>query len=186
MNEYPCGRQDWTCEGFNPPAPGASVRCTQHRGFRPFSMTRIWSGRRGWCRWCGWQSRRGCMPAVEAVERAVGERGDEGVVCGRGDAGRRRQHRRPRRPTSRRDEPGLHRCPGAVDVGPVPARFHLRDVRQLGAVHTRVLAGLGTAAPRQLAGTDGLAFVDIDDTIRQVHGYAQEGRRRRLLRGQWT
>jgi len=29
--------------------------------------------------------------------------------------------------------------------------------------------------PRLLAGTDALAFVDIDDTIREVHGYAKQG-----------
>ena len=48
-------------------------------------------------------------------------------------------------------------------------------VRQLDAVASRALAGLATAVPRLLAGTDALAFVDIDDTIRQVHGYAKQG-----------
>jgi hypothetical protein len=40
---------------------------------------------------------------------------------------------------------------------------------------SRTLAGLATAAPRLLAGTEALAFIDIDDTIREVHGYAKQG-----------
>jgi len=53
--------------------------------------------------------------------------------------------------------------------------FTFGHVRQLDAVHTRVLAGLAGSVPRLLAGAETLAFVDIDDTIRQVHGYAKQG-----------
>jgi len=53
--------------------------------------------------------------------------------------------------------------------------FTFGHVRQLDAVHTRVLAGLATVVPQLLAGVDGLAFIDIDDTIREVHGYAKQG-----------
>ena len=53
--------------------------------------------------------------------------------------------------------------------------FTFGHVRRLDAVHTRVLAGLATAVPRLLTGVDGLAFIDIDDTIREVHGYAKQG-----------
>jgi len=53
--------------------------------------------------------------------------------------------------------------------------FTFGHVGRLDAVHTRVLAGLATAVPRLLTGVDGLAFVDIDDTIREVHGYAKQG-----------
>ncbi len=53
--------------------------------------------------------------------------------------------------------------------------FTFGHVRELDAVHTRVLAGLATVVPRLLAGVDGLAFIDIDDTIREVHGYAKQG-----------
>jgi len=53
--------------------------------------------------------------------------------------------------------------------------FRFGHVRQLDAVHTRVLAGLATAVPRLLTGVDGLAFIDIDDTIREVHGYQKQG-----------
>jgi len=60
-------------------------------------------------------------------------------------------------------------------VGTFLRSFSFGHVRQLDAVHSRVLAGLATAVPRLLAGTDALAFVDVDDTIREVHGYAKQG-----------
>ncbi len=53
--------------------------------------------------------------------------------------------------------------------------FTFGHVRQLDAVHARVLAGLAGSVPRLLAGAETLAFLDIDDTIRQVHGYAKQG-----------
>jgi hypothetical protein len=56
--------------------------------------------------------------------------------------------------------------------------FSFGHVRQLDAVAARTLAGLSTVVPRLLAGTataDGIAFVDIDDTIREVHGYHKQG-----------
>jgi len=53
--------------------------------------------------------------------------------------------------------------------------FTFGHVRQLDAVHTRVLAGLAAVSPRLLSGVDGLAFIDIDDTIREVHGYKKQG-----------
>jgi len=50
-------------------------------------------------------------------------------------------------------------------------------VQQLDAVGGRVLAGLAARAPGLLAGADaeGIAFVDVDDTIGEVHGYAKQG-----------
>ncbi len=53
--------------------------------------------------------------------------------------------------------------------------FTFGHVRQLDAVHARTLAGLAATVPRLLTGTDTLAYVDIDDTIRQVHGYQKQG-----------
>jgi len=53
--------------------------------------------------------------------------------------------------------------------------FTFGHVRQLDAVAARALAGLATAAPRLLAGTEATAFLDVDDTIREVHGYAKQG-----------
>ncbi|MGB7980025.1 MAG: hypothetical protein WCF36_04450 [Candidatus Nanopelagicales bacterium] len=47
-------------------------------------------------------------------------------------------------------------------------------VQQFGAVGARLLAGLAMRVPDLLArgGADGVAFLDVDDTIRKVHGYA--------------
>jgi hypothetical protein len=53
--------------------------------------------------------------------------------------------------------------------------FRFGHVRQLDAVAARTLAGLAAVSPRLLAGTDGMAFVDIDDTIRETHGYQKQG-----------
>ena len=51
-------------------------------------------------------------------------------------------------------------------------------VQQLDAVNSQLLAGLAARVPQLLAGTGnagGLAFIDVDDTIREVHGYAKQG-----------
>ena len=51
-------------------------------------------------------------------------------------------------------------------------------VQQLDAVGAGVLAGLVEQVPGLIAGAqtvDGIAFVDLDDTIREVHGYAKQG-----------
>ncbi|MGH3097890.1 MAG: IS1380 family transposase [Streptosporangiales bacterium] len=50
-------------------------------------------------------------------------------------------------------------------------------VQQLDAVGAGLLAGLATRVPALLAGAgaDGIAFIDVDDTIREVHGYAKQG-----------
>ncbi len=53
--------------------------------------------------------------------------------------------------------------------------FTFGHVRQLDAVASRTLSGLAALAPRLLAGTEAMAFIDIDDTIRQVHGYQKQG-----------
>ena len=56
---------------------------------------------------------------------------------------------------------------------------HLRGytfghVRQLDAVASRFLTGLAGCSPI-LAGADQIAFVDVDDTIRETHGYQKQG-----------
>ena len=48
-------------------------------------------------------------------------------------------------------------------------------VQQLDAVGRRLLAGLAGRVPGLLAGAGPIAFVDVDDTIREVHGYAKQG-----------
>lgn len=50
-------------------------------------------------------------------------------------------------------------------------------VQQLDKVNAGLLAGLTTRVPGLLAGSDteGIAFLDVDDTVREVHGYAKQG-----------
>lgn len=52
--------------------------------------------------------------------------------------------------------------------------FTFGHVRQLDAVASRLLSGLAERTP-VVSGIDGLALVDIDDTIIEVHGYAKQG-----------
>jgi len=47
-------------------------------------------------------------------------------------------------------------------------------VRQLGAVAFRLLINLGHVA-LLILGTDQLAYVDIDDTVKPTYGYAKQG-----------
>jgi len=48
--------------------------------------------------------------------------------------------------------------------------------QQLDAVSSRLLAGLAARAPGLLAGggPDGIAFLDVEDSIREVHGHAKQ------------
>jgi hypothetical protein len=50
-------------------------------------------------------------------------------------------------------------------------------VQQLDAAGAGLLAGLTRRVPGLLAGSGkrGIAFIDVDDTIREVHGYAKQG-----------
>ncbi|WP_066913766.1 IS1380 family transposase [Millisia brevis] len=48
-------------------------------------------------------------------------------------------------------------------------------VQQLDAVSSQLLADLATQVPDLIAGGDEIAFVDVDDTVREVHGYAKQG-----------
>jgi len=52
--------------------------------------------------------------------------------------------------------------------------FTFGHVRQLDAVNTRLLINLARSAPL-LPGADTLAYVDVDDTVRQTFGYAKQG-----------
>jgi len=52
--------------------------------------------------------------------------------------------------------------------------FTFGHVRQLDAVASRLLVNLAGQAPL-LTGADQLAYVDIDDTLRQTYGYAKQG-----------
>jgi hypothetical protein len=52
--------------------------------------------------------------------------------------------------------------------------FTFGHVRQLDAVAARLLARLAAATPI-LGGADRVAFVDLDDTVRETYGYAKQG-----------
>jgi hypothetical protein len=52
--------------------------------------------------------------------------------------------------------------------------FTFGHVRQLDAVHSRLLINLAGQAPL-LSGADEVAFVDVDDTLEQTYGYAKQG-----------
>lgn len=73
---------------------------------------------------------------------------------------------------------GMGRLFGGVrapsTLGTFLRSFTHGHVQQLDKVGAGVLAGLAVRVPRLLAGADDLAFVDVDDTIREVHGYAKQ------------
>ncbi len=52
--------------------------------------------------------------------------------------------------------------------------FTFGHVRQLDAVASRLLINLARHAPL-LPGADEVAFVDVDDTLKQTYGYAKQG-----------
>ncbi len=60
-------------------------------------------------------------------------------------------------------------------VGTFLRVFSFGHVRQLDAAAARTLQRLAAVSPRLLAGTESMAYVDIDDTIREVHGYQKQG-----------
>ena len=75
---------------------------------------------------------------------------------------------------------------GAMDrlfVGlraPTTLGTHLRaytfgHVRQLDAIASRLLTAPAARVPGLVGGADEVAYLDIDDTIRQTHGYAKQG-----------
>jgi len=77
---------------------------------------------------------------------------------------------------------GMGRIFGGVrapsTLGTYLRAFTHGHVQQLDQVGARVLAGLSQRIPGLIAGADtgqGLAFLDVDDTIREVHGYAKQG-----------
>ena len=63
---------------------------------------------------------------------------------------------------------------------PTTLGTHLRaytfgHVRQLDAVASRLLAGLVSRVPGLVSGAEEVAYLDVDDTIRETHGYAKQG-----------
>jgi hypothetical protein len=67
-------------------------------------------------------------------------------------------------------------CYAPSTLGSFLRSFTFGHVRQLDAVASRFLANLGTRAPllgRPVA--EDFVFVDVDDTIIEVHGYSKQG-----------
>jgi hypothetical protein len=76
---------------------------------------------------------------------------------------------------------GMPRLFGGVrapsTLGTFLRSFTHGHVQQLDKISAGLLAGLVTRVPGLFAGSDadGIAFVDVDDTVREVHGYAKQG-----------
>jgi hypothetical protein len=76
---------------------------------------------------------------------------------------------------------GMGRLFGGVrapsTLGTFLRSFTHGHVQQLDAVSARLLVGLADRVPGLLSGAgdaDGIAFLDVDDTVREVHGYAKQ------------
>jgi hypothetical protein len=76
---------------------------------------------------------------------------------------------------------GMGRLFGGVrapsTLGTFLRTFTHGHVQQLDAMGGRLLAGLAARVPGLIAGSgvEGIAFVDVDDTIGEVHGHAKQG-----------
>jgi hypothetical protein len=66
------------------------------------------------------------------------------------------------------------RCYAPSTLGSFLRTFTFGHVRQLDGVASRVLTALAAITP-VVVGVSGVAVVDIDDTIIEVHGYAKQG-----------
>ncbi|MGE5760040.1 MAG: IS1380 family transposase [Gemmatimonadota bacterium] len=73
---------------------------------------------------------------------------------------------------------GMGRLFGGVrapsTLGSFLRAFTFGHVRQLDAVAAKVLVGLAERSPL-LGGASAVAFVDVDDTVKQTYGYAKQG-----------
>ena len=76
-------------------------------------------------------------------------------------------------------------CYAPSTLGSFLRTFRFGHVRQLDAVASRTLIGLGQQVPL-LPGIDEYALADMDDSIIEVHGLRQAGRRVRLHPGAGT
>ncbi|WP_460836096.1 IS1380 family transposase [Nocardioides hungaricus] len=74
---------------------------------------------------------------------------------------------------------GMGRLFGGVrapsTLGTFLRSFTHGHVQQLDKISAGLLAGLATRVPDLVAGGEGVAFLDVDDTVREVHGYAKQG-----------
>lgn len=72
----------------------------------------------------------------------------------------------------------VRRGTGTFDPGDLSALVHPWPRAASRRRRRRLLAGLAQRVPALVAGgsgAEGIAFIDVDDTIREVHGYAQAG-----------
>ena len=73
---------------------------------------------------------------------------------------------------------GMGRLFGGVrapsTLGTFLRSFTHGHVQQLDKISAGLLAGLTTRVPELLSGGAGVAFIDVDDTVREVHGYAKQ------------
>jgi len=65
-------------------------------------------------------------------------------------------------------------CGAPSTLGTFLRSFTFGHVRQLDAVASRLLVALAGQVPL-LTGADELAYLDVDDTLRQTYGYAKAG-----------
>ncbi|MDO3398144.1 IS1380 family transposase [Nocardioides sp. SOB44] len=74
---------------------------------------------------------------------------------------------------------GMGRLFGGVrapsTLGTFLRSFTHGHVQQLDKVGAGLLAGLTERVPGLFAGAEEIAFLDVDDTVREVHGYAKQG-----------
>jgi hypothetical protein len=74
---------------------------------------------------------------------------------------------------------GMSRLFGGIrapsTLGTFLRSFTHGHVQQLDKVGAGVLAGLAGRVPDLIAGSEAIAFLDVDDTVREVHGYAKQG-----------
>ena len=71
-----------------------------------------------------------------------------------------------------------HRVMAPSTIGTFLRSFTHGHVQQLDAIGGDLLAGLTARVPGVIAGAQdlqGFACIDVDDTIREVHGYAKQG-----------
>ncbi|HCX85630.1 MAG TPA: IS1380 family transposase, partial [Micrococcales bacterium] len=65
-------------------------------------------------------------------------------------------------------------APAPTTLGTHLRAYRFGHVRQLDAVASRILAALAERTP-VLGGADQVAWIDVDDTVKAMHGYQQQG-----------
>ncbi len=145
----------------------------------PCSMTRISCRAPAWHRCCNSRSERVCSGSSGTTSTHLGKTGGvnahlkvpalvAGMIAGADSID---DMDLLRHGAMRRLFTGI-RAPSTL--GTFLRTFTFGHVRQLDAVASRLLINLAGQAPL-LPGVDELAYVDVDDTLRQTYGYAKHG-----------